>query len=308
MDLSNFFSRWSSISPDGVYLSGHERKLSPNIIFSQAHCLATGLVALGLQSGEGVGVWINSSPELVVTFFAVQLAGGCYVPIFWYNDEKGLAGMLERSGCSVAIISLEYYDIYHRVEGRLASVRQLIVDSGDADAETTLPSNAKSLTPMLMVSKDVTIPEIQPGTRSLCYFPPGSREPAEKYRRKDTWNSVAGAAGKSFRQGEKVYNTLDLLDPEVLLPGAVSPLLAYASVLLPSGKDKDLKEWPGENVDTVIVDKDSAGKLAGRSDISFKRALWKGEDSEKEAKKLAEAHDAKAQSLKEAVDDAGFLS
>ncbi len=308
MDLSNFFSRWSSMSPDGVYLSGDERNFSPNIIFSQAHCLATGLVGLGLQPGGGVGVWIKSSPELVITFFAVQLAGGCYVPIFWYNDEKHLASMLNRSGCSVAIISLDYYDIYHRVEEKLDSVHGLIVDSGEADAETTLPSNAKSLTPMLMVSKDVTLPEIEPDTRSLCYFPRGSSEPVEKYRRGETWNRAASSAGESFEQGEKVLNTLDLLDPEASLLGAVWPLLAYASVRLTSAKDEGLKELTGEGADTAIVDKAWAAELANWKNTVFKRVLYKGEDAEGEAKKLADLHKTEARALKEAVDDAEFLS
>jgi len=308
MDLNNYLSRRSFMTSDDTCLSDDERRIPPDIIFSQAHCLATGLVGLGLRCGQSVGVWLKSSPELVITFFAVQLAGGCYVPIFWYHDEKDLAEMLKRSGCSLAIVSLEHYDTYHRLEKDLPGVRQLIVDSGEADAETTLPSNAKSLTPMLMVSKEVTLPEIEPGTRWLCYFPRGSMEPVEKYRETGTWDRMAECAGKSFGRGEKIYNALDLLDPEALLLGAVWPLLANASVALQPKKSKGPLELPEEGVDTIIVDEDSAGRLAGPNGMTLKRVLWKGEGSEERARKLAQRHGADAQPLRRAVDDAGFLS
>ena len=309
MDLGNVITRWVSQAPKDVYLAKDDRKLSPQAIWSQANCLATGLVSLGLKSGEGVAVWMQSTPELAVTYLAVQFAGGCFVPIPYSTKSADLARILERSNSAIAIISLDLYDRYHSAEARIQSVRHLVVDAGEIGAETTLPSNAKSLTPMLMVGRDVTLPDTEPHSRSLCFFPDENSEPVEKYRENERWERAVAAASKSFGKNEIVLNTLDLLHPEALMLGTIWPLLAYSTVYVQGVGSEGISEVLKSNrIDTMLMNSDAAEIiLKSPSMIKFPRVLWQGSFGDAELERIAKMTGGQLFSLKDAVDSANFL-
>ena len=309
MDLGNVITRWVSQAPKDVYLAKDDRKLSPQAIWSQANCLATGLVSLGLKSGEGVAVWMQSTPELAVTYLAVQFAGGCFVPIPYSTKSAELAKILERSNSPLAIISLDFYDRYHSVEAKIKSVRHLVVDAGEIGAETTLPSNAKSLTPMLMVGRDVTLPDTEPRSRSLCFFPDENFEPVEKFRENDRWERAVAAASKSFVKNEIVLNTLDLLHPEALLLGTVWPLLAYSTVFVQGVGSGGISEVLKSNrIDTLLMNSGAAETVfKSPSMIKVPRVLWQGSGSDAEFERIAKLTGGRVFPLKEAVDSADFL-
>jgi len=309
MDLSNVFSRWASESSKEVYLEKDGRKLSPQLIWSQASCLATGLVGLGLLPGEGVAVWMRSVPEVAVAYIATQLAGGCFVPVNRAWDREYLVKMIVESKSSLAIISLDLYDQYVELESKLKSVRELIVDAGEASAETTLPSDARSLTPMLMVGRDVTLPDIEPKTRTLYYVPEGADSPAETFRAKERWARAIEAAEGAFKRGELILNAVDLIQPEALLLGVIWPLLAGASVVICDAKDGKIAQIMEEKKpDTLLLDTRAASAITEKpTDAKVSRVMWIGAAADKESERLSKLFDTQARHLRDEVNSADFL-
>jgi|GEM_PF-7039324 len=310
MDLSNIFSRWTSQSSKDIYLGKDDRQLQPQLIWSQASCLATGLVGLGLQPGEGVLVWMRSVPEVLVAFVAVQLAGGCFVPAPQSLNIDDLVKLVDQSRSAMAIISLDLYDRYHEMETKLKSVRDLVVDAGEASAETTLPSNARSLTPMLMVGRDVTLPDIESHTRSLYYIPKGTDKPVEIVREEGRWSGAVEAAENSFKKGETVLNMADLAQPEALLLGALWPLLAGASVVVHDPNDLQIDSLMKEKKpNTLVLDADSAAVfLENSSGAEVSRVLWCCLGIEKVSERLSKLLGAQVLPLKDAADPAGLFT
>jgi len=309
LDLTNVFSRMTSQSLRDVVLAKGERRLSAPFIWSQASCLATGLVGLGLQQGDGVVAWMHSVPEVVVSYFAVQLSGGCFVPVPASAQLDEFEEIVLRSKGATTLISLDLYDRYCMVEKKLESVRQLIVDTGDATAETTLPANARALTPMLLTGRDVTLPDIEPDTRSMCYIGENGKDLVEVYRKEGNWIEAIKSAEKSYKSGEKVVNAVELLDPDALLLGTVWPLLAGASVYIPE-KDAEKIDVAAEEqkFDTAILDGDSLARL---QDVlpgkGVKKVYWKGPEFDRGAAMVEKIVGAKTFPLSESVDAAEFL-
>ena len=309
MDLSNVIARWVSQAPKDIGLIKDDRKLPPQAIWTQANCLATGLISLGLQPGEGVAAWLCSTPELVITYLAIQLAGGCFVPVFHSVKNKELISILNRSRSSIVIISLDLYDRYHDIEEKVKSVRQLVVDAGEIGAETTLPSNAKSLTPMLMVGRDVTLPDTEPSARSMCFFTDEYSKQVEIYREKDRWAKASIAAANAFKKNEIILNTLDLLNPEALLLGTIWPLLAYCTVFIQAAQSKNFPKILKENrFDTILLNADTAESLfAACPDTKVSKVLWHGPGIEDASKRIRNLTGTNPVPIKDVVDSVGFI-
>ena len=61
---------------------GAVKKLTYGDLFEQVNRLAAALVALGLKSGDRVGLYLPMIPEMVVSFFACLKIGAIVIPVF----------------------------------------------------------------------------------------------------------------------------------------------------------------------------------------------------------------------------------
>jgi fatty-acyl-CoA synthase len=102
------------------------------VLKERVDALAAGLLALGLQSGERIGIWSPNNAEWVVTQFATAKAGVILVNI---NPAYRLAELeyaLNKAGCTALITAArfkgsDYLGMLHELapELRTASIGQL---------------------------------------------------------------------------------------------------------------------------------------------------------------------------------------
>ena len=59
--------------------------------------LAAGLLALGLERGETVGIWMSNCPEFAYSDLGTLIAGGISVAIYTNTIPQGLAYILNHS-------------------------------------------------------------------------------------------------------------------------------------------------------------------------------------------------------------------
>ena len=68
-------------APDAPALTAGKTSLSYRELDDQVASIAAGLVGLGLDRGERVGIFLDKRTETVVASFAAARAGGVFVPV-----------------------------------------------------------------------------------------------------------------------------------------------------------------------------------------------------------------------------------
>lgn len=66
---------------------------------------ASGLASLGLKQGDRAAVLMENCPEYIVSYFAIQRAGGITVPVNTFLTPEEIAYIVNDSGCRVLIYS-----------------------------------------------------------------------------------------------------------------------------------------------------------------------------------------------------------
>jgi len=129
--LHGLFERQAAATPDAVALVYEDERLTYRELNVRANRLARHLQRLGVGTDAVVGILLERSTEMIVSLFAVLKAGGAYMPLDPEYPADRLGMMLEDSGASVLLTSVE-------LRGRLESLspgRELRVVVPDAESE-----------------------------------------------------------------------------------------------------------------------------------------------------------------------------
>ncbi len=109
-------------------------------LLQQADAVADGLLALGLEPGDRVGIWAPNCAEWVVTQFATARAGLVLVNINPAYRVKELDYAIGKVGCKALIVAPEfkssnYHEMTNQLDGaRLPTLETLITLSDDPPA------------------------------------------------------------------------------------------------------------------------------------------------------------------------------
>ena len=100
---------------------------------------AAGLQALGIRQGDHVLAWQPNTPQMLLTFYAINYLGAVYVPINTAYRGRVLEHVIENSDARVAVV---HADLAPRLVGaQLAALSHLVVVGGVAPAEVGLASS-----------------------------------------------------------------------------------------------------------------------------------------------------------------------
>jgi crotonobetaine/carnitine-CoA ligase len=98
--------------------------------------VAAGLARAGVKRGDHVLAWQPNTPEMLLTFFAINYLGAVYVPINTAYRGRVLEHVVENSDARIAVV---HADLVPRLASlNLARLEQLVVVGGDV-AESPLP-------------------------------------------------------------------------------------------------------------------------------------------------------------------------
>jgi crotonobetaine/carnitine-CoA ligase len=100
--------------------------------------VAAGLQRLGVGQGDHVLAWQPNTPEMLLTFFAINYLGAVYVPINTAYRGGVLEHVIENSDARLAIV---HADLVTRLNDvHLAKLEGLVVTGGAPNAATALPA------------------------------------------------------------------------------------------------------------------------------------------------------------------------
>jgi fatty-acyl-CoA synthase len=103
---------------------------------------ARGLMAIGVQHGDRVGIWSTNTLEWVIAQFATPKIGAILVNINPAYRSSELAYVLQQSGVSVLLTQIryktsEYVELLREVRGSLPELRQVVL-LGDEELDAPL--------------------------------------------------------------------------------------------------------------------------------------------------------------------------
>ncbi|WP_138494147.1 non-ribosomal peptide synthetase [Paenibacillus pinistramenti] len=79
--LASLFSRAAALHSSNIAISYGSREMTYEQLYRSSGQVANALTAAGLQKGDFVGLYMERSPETVISLLGVLRAGGVYVPI-----------------------------------------------------------------------------------------------------------------------------------------------------------------------------------------------------------------------------------
>ncbi|MEI6628852.1 MAG: AMP-binding protein, partial [Alphaproteobacteria bacterium] len=94
-------------TPDNIAVVYEEQELTYQQLNQKANQLAHYLRTLGVGSGELVGIYIDSSPYMIVALLAVLKAGSAYIPVDTLHPNDRLNYMFLKAGVRLVLTSKE---------------------------------------------------------------------------------------------------------------------------------------------------------------------------------------------------------
>ncbi|MEU8540641.1 amino acid adenylation domain-containing protein [Streptomyces sp. NPDC048717] len=130
------FSRTAAEHPDGLALRAGDRELTYRDVDRRADALARSLMAQGVGPESRVAVFLERSPELVVSMLAVWKAGGVCVPLHEAYPAERLEYVMADTAASVLLTDRAMLAREFRHEARVVVVE---ADRVPADAAASGP-------------------------------------------------------------------------------------------------------------------------------------------------------------------------
>jgi len=97
MTLGKLLERNAKAHPEKTAIVYHDRKLTYRQLNEAVNRMATGLMRLGMNKGDRIGLMLPRIPELVIGFLAGAKAGGIAVPINFELAAEGIQEVLDRT-------------------------------------------------------------------------------------------------------------------------------------------------------------------------------------------------------------------
>jgi long-chain acyl-CoA synthetase len=113
-----------------------------------ANRIGNGLLALGIASGDRVCIYLDSSPEYLITYLAIWRIGAVAVPANRVYREAEILYAIRDAGAAAIVTDIEGAAVVEAVRDRAPSLRHVIV-AGNAGGRNTSWSDLLAASPVL---------------------------------------------------------------------------------------------------------------------------------------------------------------
>ncbi|RYD18975.1 MAG: amino acid adenylation domain-containing protein, partial [Verrucomicrobiaceae bacterium] len=135
--IGGLFIETAKRFPDRVAIDSKGSKLTYKQVHAEVTNLAAKLLENGVKSGDLVAISAAPSPEMIIGFLAILLAGGCCVPIDPSYPADRFSMLLEESGAKLGLATEDLEKVYPQGwSGKTVSIPQ----AGKATSPQDLPA------------------------------------------------------------------------------------------------------------------------------------------------------------------------
>jgi len=130
--LSEVLSDTAAAFPDRNAVITQNQRLTYQDLDDRVDRLARGLMALGIEKGEKVGLWMPNIPEWVIAYFAVARIGGVVVPMNTrYKSHEALYILANSEAKALfmvdSFVGIDYPAMMDRIRQDLPDLEHLVV-------------------------------------------------------------------------------------------------------------------------------------------------------------------------------------
>lgn len=136
MRVFDYLDRWAEERPDAEALVFGESRVTYSQYLKEAERFAAGLLALGVEKGDRVGLYIPNHLEFVFGYLGTTMARAVAVPVSWRFSSQEVAYVLGHSGARVVVMETGFMgnDFVQRMEQArrdLPDLQQMVVIGGE---------------------------------------------------------------------------------------------------------------------------------------------------------------------------------
>jgi len=129
MTIVEMLERNARLFPGKTAIIFGESRISYRTFYEKANALANFLIAMGLKKGDRVGLILQKTPEVLISFLGVAAAGGIVFPIDYNQTLSHFEFLLKHTNPTVLITDERFQDILSRLEGRCSDEKTIVVGS-----------------------------------------------------------------------------------------------------------------------------------------------------------------------------------
>ena len=139
--LHGALSRRAQEYPDRVAIVFEDRSLTFADLEVESNRLAHGLRALGLESGDRLGIFMTNCPEVEIAFYAASKLGAVSCPLNSSYREREVTYQLNSAGARILITNTKLWPVVEAVLPSLAApLRIIILGDGAPDSAPNIIS------------------------------------------------------------------------------------------------------------------------------------------------------------------------
>lgn len=126
MNLGDYIDDACSRFADDLYLTFYDQTYTYNQFLEKVHVLANALKKLGIKKGDFVHVWVQNSPETLISYYAIIKIGAVAGPIngWWKGPE--VEYLLNDSGAKYLIVEDQYLPIFDEIKKKCPELNTVI--------------------------------------------------------------------------------------------------------------------------------------------------------------------------------------
>ena len=137
--LEDFLRYAAEESPERIAVFFREKVITYKQLDEMASQFASGLLKLGVERGDRVGLYMPNYPEWIVAFFGIARMGGIVVPMNTRYKTKEVDYIMNNSEATCLVmtsefLNIDYVKILDSLRGKIPNLRKVVV-LGDEKSE-----------------------------------------------------------------------------------------------------------------------------------------------------------------------------
>ena len=125
--IPDFLNHSAQVYPDKIALIYQKQRVTYKEIHDKVNALAHQLIEFGVQPGDRVLLFLENSPEYVISYYGILKAGAVTVPVNTDVKAGGLAFMIEDTGAKILITSSIFDKVLMNCKLKKPDIERLII-------------------------------------------------------------------------------------------------------------------------------------------------------------------------------------
>ncbi|MGC9976393.1 MAG: AMP-binding protein [Syntrophales bacterium] len=127
MTIVEMLERNARLFPEKTAIIYGNSRISYRTFYEKANALANFLIAMGLKKGDRVGLLLQKTPEVLISFLGVAAAGGVVFPIDYNQTLENVEFILNLANPTIVIADERFQNILSRFKDHCSDEKIIVI-------------------------------------------------------------------------------------------------------------------------------------------------------------------------------------